>query len=391
MTGIVNCRGGHRLSLPDGGKTALLVIDMQRDFIDPQGMCAVLGDDPAFARAIVPRVERLTGWARAQGHAVLHTREGYAPDLSDMHPAKRARRGPVSEGPLGRFLIRGEAGHDFIDRLRPAPGEPVVDKPGFGAFHATDLDTQLRQRGVTHLILCGVTTSCCVHTTLREAVDRGYTCLTVADCCAALELDDHDRALDLIASEGDLFGWVCDLSALTGDAAARESDCTIRAMEARDAESVMAIYAEGIETGHATFQTDPGDWESFSAGKLTAPRLVAQGSDGTVLGFAVLSQVSARPVYRGICEVSVYVADRAKGRGVGHALMATLVSESEAAGIWTLTAGIFPENKASLILHAAHGFRCLGRQRAAAIMPKGPMAGHWRDVLRLERRSDRVR
>ncbi len=387
----VTCRGGHRLKLPSGGRTALLVIDMQRDFIDPQGMCAVLGDDPAFARAIVPRVERLTEWARVQGHAVFHTREGYAPDLSDMHAAKRARRGPVSEGPLGRFLIRGEVGHDFIDRLRPQPGEPVIDKPGFGAFHATDLDTRLRQRGITHLILCGVTTSCCVHTTLREAVDRGYTCLTVADCCAALELDDHDRALDLIASEGDLFGWVCDLNALAVEGPPRRHDCTIRAMTSDDADAVMAIYAEGIETGHATFQTDPGDWDGFSSGKLAAPRLIAEAPDGSLLGFAVLSQVSARPVYRGICEVSIYVADRTKGRGVGHALLGDLVTKSEEAGIWTLTAGIFPENKASLILHAAHGFRCLGRQRAAAIMPMGPMAGQWRDVLRLERRSERVR
>lgn len=386
----VTCRGGHRLTLPDGGRTALLVIDMQRDFIDPQGMCAVLGDDPAFARAIVPRVERLTDWARAAGHIVIHTREGYAPDLSDMHAAKRARREPVDEGPLGRFLIRGEAGHDFVDRLRPAPGEMVIDKPGFGAFHGTDLDAQLRDAGITHLILSGVTTSCCVQTTLREAIDRGYFCLTVADCCAALELDDHDRALDLIASEGDLFGWICDLSDLTGEAPPRGSKCNIRAMTGDDADAVMAVYAEGIETGHATFQSDPGGWAGFDAGKLPEPRWVALDDDGSVLGFAVLSPVSARPVYRGICEVSIYVADRAKGRGIGHALMTALIEASEAAGIWTLTAGIFPENKASLILHAAHGFRCLGRQRAAAVMPMGPMAGKWRDVLRLERRSDHV-
>ena len=117
-------------------------------------------------------------------------------------------------GPLGRFLIRGEAGHDFVDELRPAQGEAVVDKPGFGAFYRTDLEGMLRAAGVTHLILSGITTQCCVHSTLREAVDRGFWCLTVADCCAAIETAWHDATMSLIPSEGHLFGWICDLDDL---------------------------------------------------------------------------------------------------------------------------------------------------------------------------------
>lgn len=365
---------------------------MQRDFIDPAGMCAVLGDDPTLLRAIIPRIRRLCDWAREKGLCLIHTREGYAPDLSDMHLAKRARYGmnnpeAILAGPLGRFLIRGQPGHDFIAELKPEPSEIIIDKPGFSAFHGTDLHDHLRRQGITHLILCGVTTSCCVQSTLRAAVDLGYECLTVADCCAALELDDHDRALDLIASEGDLFGHVCDLVDLAGPMPHRPFAGKIRAMEDADGPKVLDLYAQGIATGHATFQDRTGNWTDFSAGKLPHPRLVAQSEEGEILGFAVLSPTSARPVYRGICEVSIYIADKARGQGVGHALMTALVSASDAAGLWSLTAGIFPENKASLILHAAHGFRCMGRQRGAGIMPHGPMAGQWRDVLKLERRT----
>lgn len=381
----IDCWHGRSLDLPME-KTALLVIDMQRDFLDPQGMCAVLGEDPVLMSAIIPSVARLTDWARDAGVRVMHTREGYAPDLSDMHPAKQARQGPVTKGPLGRFLIRGEAGHDFVDALRPETGERVIDKPGFGAFHGTELDAVLKAAGITHLILCGVTTSCCVQTTLREAVDRGYTCLTVADCCATVDLDDHDRALDLIASEDHLFGWICDSPALAGPAPRRAPDCTLREMREEDGPAVMAIYAEGIATGHATYQTETGDWAGFKAGKLEAPRLVACDAAGEVLGYAVLSPTSARPIYRGVCEVSIYIAETARGRGVGHALMERLVAEADKAGVWTITSGIFPENKASQLLHRAHGFRCLGRQIAPGLMPIGPMKGQWRDVIRLERR-----
>jgi nicotinamidase-related amidase len=194
--------------------TAFLAIDMQKDFLSADGWCAARYGDPVAMRAIVPRFKALTGLAREAGCTVIHTREGYAPGLSDVH-AMKAARGVVGEpGPLGRFLIRGEAGHDFVDELRPAPGEAVVDKPGFGAFYSTGLEAMLRAAGITHLILAGITTQCCVHSTLREAVDRGFWCLTVVDCCAAIETAWHDAAIALIPSEAHLFGWVCDLDDL---------------------------------------------------------------------------------------------------------------------------------------------------------------------------------
>jgi nicotinamidase-related amidase/L-amino acid N-acyltransferase YncA len=369
----------------DPARTALIVVDMQRDFLDPLGMVEQEGDDATLLRAILPRVRRLVDWARDRGLTVVHTREGYAPDLSDMNPVKRARYGANAAGPLGRFLIRGEAGHDFHPDMMPGPGEWVIDKPGFGAFFATDLESRLRGAGVETLILCGVTTGCCVSSTLREAVDRGFDCVTVADCCAAIELDDHDRALDLIAGEGHLFGAVTTLAAIAGPSPRPlPPGVALRPMTDADAEPVLAIYEEGITTGHATFQETTGSWEDFKTGKSPTPRLVATVED-RVLGFATVSPTSTRAIYRGVQEVSLYVSSAATGRGIGHALMARLVEDAREAGLWQLTAGIFPENKASLILHAAHGFRCVGRQARAGRMPYGPLAGQWRDVLRLHR------
>ena len=203
----------------DPASTALLAIDMQKDFLDPRGGTAALDGDCGALPAVIPAVARLSALARDLGCAVIHTREGFAPDLSDL-PALRKTNDTVGRaGPLGRFLVRGEPGQDFVDELAPLPGELVLDKPGFGAFGLTDLDARLKTRGISHLILCGVTTQCCVHTTLREAVDRGYWCLTVADACAAVELAWHDAAISLIATEDHLFGWVCDLADL--EAAAR--------------------------------------------------------------------------------------------------------------------------------------------------------------------------
>ncbi len=212
MTEItVACRAERRFEF-DPARTALVVIDMQKDFLDPRGGIALRYGDPAGMRAIVPAVSRLTALARRLGCAVVHTREGFAPDLSDLS-ALRGERGTVGEpGPLGRFLVCGEPCQDFVEELRPAPGEPVFDKPGFGAFGMSDLGQALESRGITHLILCGITTNCCVHSTLREAVDRGFWCLTVADCCAAVEQPWHDAAISLIASEAHLFGWVCGLA-----------------------------------------------------------------------------------------------------------------------------------------------------------------------------------
>ncbi len=204
----VQCRGEREFELSPA-RTALLSIDMQREFFtDEAGAC--VGD----MRGIVPRVSRLLGLARALGCAVIHTRESYEPDLSDVSAYRRSLEYVGRQESLGRLCILGEPGHEFVEDVKPAGDEPVIDKASFGAFYQTDLHDRLQSAGVDHLILCGVTTQCCVHSTLREAVDRGYWCLTVADCCAATEPGLHDAALSLIAGEGHLFGWVCDLEDL---------------------------------------------------------------------------------------------------------------------------------------------------------------------------------
>ncbi|MDP6704743.1 MAG: isochorismatase family cysteine hydrolase [Alphaproteobacteria bacterium] len=188
--------------------TAFVAIDMQRDFLDAEGYLAAAGDDISSLRAIIPRFAGVLAAAREAGLTVIHTREGYAGDLSDMHDLKRERASAGQPGPLGRFLIRGEAGHDTVPELYPQPGEVVIDKPGFGAFYRTELDAVLADRGITHLVLAGVTTQCCVHSTLRQAVDRGYRCLTLEDCCAAVDPALHEAAISLIYGENHLFGWV---------------------------------------------------------------------------------------------------------------------------------------------------------------------------------------
>lgn len=188
--------------------TALLVIDMQRDFLDLDGMSAADGEDVAELRKIIPAVQGLTEAARSAGIRVIHTREGYSADFSDVSQAKADRSSVGEQGPLGRFLIRGESGHDFAAGFEPVPGEAVIDKPGFGAFFASDLETLLKAAGVTHLVVAGITTQCCVHSTLREAVDRGFYCLTVADACAAFEPEVHDAVLKVIQAENHLFGWI---------------------------------------------------------------------------------------------------------------------------------------------------------------------------------------
>ena len=186
---------------------------MQRDFLEPGGYCGAMGDDVGLLRRIEPNVAALVAAARRAGVTVIHTREGYAPDHSDV-PAMRLERNSLGRpGPLGRFLIRGEFGHDFIDTMRPEPGELVVDKPGFSAFHRTELAARLAAAGIERLILCGITTQCCVHSTLRAAVDHGYWCLTVADACAAFEPEVHAAAMTLIRAEANLFGWIADTAA----------------------------------------------------------------------------------------------------------------------------------------------------------------------------------
>jgi nicotinamidase-related amidase len=208
-----------RLFRFDPASTALLVIDLQRDFLDPRGHCAAMGDDIAPLQRIVPTCRRVLDWARAHRLLIVHTREGHRPDLSDLSEAKQARSRDAGEpigasGPLGRWQVIGEYGHDFIDAMQPLPGEHVIDKPGFGAFHATDLGQRLAAAGITHLILMGITSQCCVFSTLREAIDRGYWCLTLRDACAAFDPSMHEATFAMIASEGHLFGWSANAEAL---------------------------------------------------------------------------------------------------------------------------------------------------------------------------------
>ncbi len=193
--------------------TALILIDMQRDFLHPDGASGDSEFDLGPLQAIVPNLQPLLHAARNSAMTIAHTREGHNPDLSDLTDLKRERsRDAGAEiggtGPLGRYLVRGERGHDFIDELRPQAGEWVIDKPGFGAFYATDLEARLRIGKITHLIIGGVTTQCCVQSTLREAVDRGFRCMTLADGCAAFDPALHKATLDMIQSEGHLFGWI---------------------------------------------------------------------------------------------------------------------------------------------------------------------------------------
>jgi len=194
--------------------TALLVIDMQRDFLEPGGFGESLGNDVSqLRRTIAPLADFMVRW-RAAGLPVIHTREGHLPDLSDCPPAKLARGAPSMRigdpGPKGRILIRGEYGHDIIDELQPAPGEPVVDKPGKGAFYATELTELLEKGGIRSLLVAGVTTEVCVHTTVREANDRGYECLVLADCVGSYFPEFQRVGLQMIAAQGGIFGWVAD-------------------------------------------------------------------------------------------------------------------------------------------------------------------------------------
>jgi nicotinamidase-related amidase len=203
--------------LPDG-RVALLVIDMQRDFLLPGGFGETLGNDVAQLQRVVPPLARLLGAAREAGLMVVHTREGHLADLSDCPPAKLRRGNPSQRigdpGPYGRILVRGEFGHDIVDELAPLPGEPVIDKPGKGAFYATGLGDLLHERGITHLLVTGVTTEVCVHTTVREANDRGFDCLVVSDCVGSYFPEFHRVGLQMVSAQGGIFGWVADSAAL---------------------------------------------------------------------------------------------------------------------------------------------------------------------------------
>jgi biuret amidohydrolase len=196
----------------DPAHTALLLIDMQRDFVEPGGFGETLGNDVSLLRAVIPPLQATLAASREAGVTIIHTREGHRPDLSDCPPAKLNRGEPSlrigDPGPKGRILIRGEYGHDIIDELAPADGELVIDKPGKGSFYATGLDETLRAAGITSLIVTGVTTEVCVHTTVREANDRGYECLVLSDCVGSYFPDFQQHGLAMIAAQGGIFGWV---------------------------------------------------------------------------------------------------------------------------------------------------------------------------------------
>lgn len=197
-------------------RTAIVMIDMQRDFLEPGGFGETLGNDVALLNRAIKPCRALLDGARKKGIFIIHTREGHRPDLSDAPRAKVERGAPSlrigAKGPMGRILIRGEAGHDIVPELYPVAGEPVIDKPGKGAFFATDLHPILINRGIEYLIVCGVTTEVCVHTTVREANDRGYRCIVPSDCCGSYFPEFHEMGLKMIKAQGGIFGWVSDSS-----------------------------------------------------------------------------------------------------------------------------------------------------------------------------------
>lgn len=202
----------------DFGRSALVLIDMQRDFVEPGGFGESLGNDVQLLRAIIPACQAVLAAWRDQGGLVVHTREAHRPDLSDCPPAKRLRGNPSlrigDAGPMGRILVAGEPGNQIIPELAPRPGEIALDKPGKGAFYATPLHNLLQQAGVTQLVFMGVTTEVCVQTSMREANDRGYDCLLLEDCTESYFPAFKAAAIEMLRAQGAIVGWTAPSAAL---------------------------------------------------------------------------------------------------------------------------------------------------------------------------------